>query len=202
MDYDVVHALDRFSGHHPTFEHAVKAYVTASEPIFIAIVVLLFLWIGSRYRWIARAAAVSAALSAGIALLIAHFVAQAVDRPRPFIAHPGTIHDFLSHAADASFPSDHATGAFAIAMAVFLWRRRWGAVLFVLAIALSIGRVFLGVHYLSDVLAGAALGALVALVLSLPPLRRVIERITTLLAAVLDGAVGRVTGRTRPAIGK
>jgi undecaprenyl-diphosphatase len=195
MDYEISHSLDRFSAHHDAFEDVLGGYVSASEALFIAAIVLLFLWIGSRWRATARYAAVSAAASAGLALLIAHFLGGAVDRARPFVAHPGAIHDFLSHSADASFPSDHATASFAIAVAVWLRNRLWGTVLLILAAILSLGRVFLGVHYLSDVLAGAALGTLVAVGLFRSPLRRLLDGLADRAGWVLDDTLTRVKRR-------
>ncbi|MGN6816789.1 MAG: phosphatase PAP2 family protein [Solirubrobacterales bacterium] len=78
-------------------------------------------------------------------------------RARPFVADPHGVHLFAGHAADPGFPSDHATAAFAIAVAIFLRKRAWGIFALVAATVLSVGRVALGVHYPSDVLAGAAL---------------------------------------------
>jgi undecaprenyl-diphosphatase len=49
-----------------------------------------------------------------------------------------------------------------MAAAIYMVDRRWGAALFALAALVALGRVFVGVHYLSDVLAGAALGSAVA----------------------------------------
>ena len=87
-----------------------------------------------------------------------------VDRTRPFVAHPGQVHLFSHHAADAGFPSDHATAAFAIAgVLVGLLGRRALPVLLA-AVLLAVARVLLGLHYPGDVLAGAALGLLVAIV--------------------------------------
>ncbi|MFJ7151532.1 phosphatase PAP2 family protein [Streptomyces sp. NPDC100445] len=87
---------------------------------------------------------------------------------------------------DWSFPSNHAAIAFAAAVALFLVSRRLGAVAAVAACAMAASRVWVGVHYPHDVVAGAAVGALVAL----------------LAAAVLrrpsDALVGQVTaGRLR-----
>jgi membrane-associated phospholipid phosphatase len=58
-----------------------------------------------------------------------------------------------------AMPSGHAATAFA--GAVVLWRLldRWGPALFALAVAVSVSRVYVGVHYPSDVVVGAALGA-------------------------------------------
>jgi undecaprenyl-diphosphatase len=171
MDYRIAHALDRFSAHHDSFEDVLRAYVGASELLFGAVVVALLLLVPGTRRRIARRASVAAAGSAAVALLIAHFLSSAVDRPRPFVAHAATIHPFVAHAPDPSFPSDHSTAAFAIATAVVLRFRAPGVVLIALAAILAAGRVFLGLHYPSDVAAGAAIGSAVALVTWLPPVR-------------------------------
>lgn len=78
---------------------------------------------------------------------------------------------------DSSFPSDHTT--FALVLVVALWpvlgRTRW----FWLALAAAIGvaRVFVGVHYPTDVLAGAAIGALWGgLALTVTPWLESVER--------------------------
>lgn len=60
---------------------------------------------------------------------------------------------------DPSFPSGHSAGSFAFAFFVLALRPRAGAALVFLAALVALSRVALGVHYLSDVTAGAALGA-------------------------------------------
>jgi undecaprenyl-diphosphatase len=84
------------------------------------------------------------------------------DRDRPPLADP----DFeaaVGVPASASFPSGHASTAFAAAAALALLvpSARWPALLLASGVALS--RVYLGVHYALDVVAGAALGVAVAL---------------------------------------
>jgi membrane-associated phospholipid phosphatase len=70
----------------------------------------------------------------------------------------------------SSFPSDHASVFFAIATTIFLVNRRIGVLAFVIATGLCLVRIYLGLHYLSDIVGGAALGVLfVALT---QPLRR------------------------------
>jgi undecaprenyl-diphosphatase len=198
MDYDIAHALDRFSAHHDGFEDVLGAYTGAAEILFVAILVALFLAVPGRWRAIGQRAAVAAAASAGLALLIGTVISTLVDRPRPFVAHPDTIHAFLSHAADPSFPSDHATASFAIAIAVLLRQRLWGAVLLVLAFVVSAGRVFLGLHYPSDVAGGALLGTLCALVLFAGPTRRLLDAIADAVGGFIDGAARRLLGRGAP----
>src|SRR3954467_7267464 len=156
MDYRIAHALDAFSAHHDWFEDPLRAYAAASELLFAAVLLALILLAPGARRPLARRAGVAAAASVALAVLVAHLIAAVVDRPRPFVAHAATIHPFLAHAADPSFPSDHATAAFAIATAVMLRQRAWGLLLLALAAVIAMGRVFLGLHYPSDVLAGAA----------------------------------------------
>jgi undecaprenyl-diphosphatase len=125
-------------------------------------------------------------------------ISSLVDRPRPFVTHPHTIHLLIKHAADPGFPSDHATGSFAIATALWLRSRRWGALAFLLAALLSIGRVALGVHYPADVIAGAVLGAAVAVLLWWPPLRGQLDRLADAAGRFWDWILARVFTAARP----
>ncbi len=173
MDYRIAHALDRFALHHDGFEDALRAYVLASEYLFVALVAALVIAAVVRDQPLTRAPGVLAAGAAALALTVAKAISVAVDRPRPFVTHPA-IHDFLAHAPDPGMPSDHATAAFAIAVAIVLTRRGIGAAALVAAVVLAVGRVVLGVHYPSDVAAGALVGGLAALLVTagarrLPP---------------------------------
>jgi undecaprenyl-diphosphatase len=82
-------------------------------------------------------------------------------RPRPYEAHPGIL-PFAAPLDHYSFPSGHTLHAVAfavVAMAYYPWLA-WVAVPFTLLVAAS--RVMLGLHYPSDVVAGALIGAAVA----------------------------------------
>lgn len=108
-----------------------------------------------------------------------------VDRPRPFALHPELVHNFLQHGFDRSFPSDSITAAFAIAVGVLVYSRRWGRPLLALAVAFAIGRIAVGVHYPSDVLAGAALGTLISCLLVLRVPRQVLEYVADTIGRVV-----------------
>lgn len=57
-----------------------------------------------------------------------------------------------------SFPSGHTSSSFAFATAVFSNNKKWGIAAYILAAAIGFSRIYLGVHYCTDVLAGAVLG--------------------------------------------
>jgi undecaprenyl-diphosphatase len=78
-------------------------------------------------------------------------------RPRPFTDHE--VHLLFYHPSDSSFPSNAATVAWAIAVSLKTGNRRVGWVAMGLAAGISLARVYGGVHYPLDVVAGALLGA-------------------------------------------
>jgi undecaprenyl-diphosphatase len=105
----------------------------------------------------------------GIAVLtaVATFVADSLalgvkdltNRPRPFEAHPQIHPLYVVHSS--SFPAGHAATAFAGAALLSFLAPRLAPAFVALAALIAWSRVYDGVHYPSDVLAGAVLGALV-----------------------------------------
>lgn len=85
-----------------------------------------------------------------------------VQRPRPFVTHP-QIHPLYVVHSD-SFPAGHAATAFAGAVVLSWVWRRWTPAFVILATAIGFSRVYVGDHYVGDVLGGAFVGALVALI--------------------------------------
>jgi undecaprenyl-diphosphatase len=197
VDTSLLHAVNGFAFHHDGFEDPLSLYVGASQALFLALVVIMVLV--PMGEGLYRRAGVAAGLGAALALACAQVISRIADRPRPFVADPGGVHLFARHVADASFPSDHATAAFAIATAVLLRDRRWGVVVLAFAAVLAAGRVALGVHYPSDVLAGAALGAAVSLALYAPLVRPRIDRLADWAGRLIDAVLRRGRPRVEPA---
>ncbi|WP_330339098.1 phosphatase PAP2 family protein [Streptomyces sp. NBC_00557] len=127
------------------------------------------------------AALVWAPLAAGLAVLVNVPIRGFVARPRPFVEHQG-LDVLVSGKTDYSFVSDHATITMALGVGLFVANRRFGLVGIGLALLEGFCRVFMGVHYPTDVVGGFALGTAVALLLSplamalLTPLMRAVER--------------------------
>ncbi len=158
MDYQLEQWINGPAGSSSALDAIMRAAADWGQWIFAGIVVvwLIYGWVrgGRRDRWGAIAALVAAAIALGINQIVGHLWM----RPRPFIAHPGSVHILISHANDGSFPSDHAAAGFAIAMTLWIMHRRWGTFALVVAAVMSYARVFDGVHYPGDVLAGAVIG--------------------------------------------
>lgn len=75
----------------------------------------------------------------------------------------GTI-PLLPYGALDSFPSLHSAFAFALAATTGLWSKKWGTFLYVAATFVALSRVYAGVHFPLDVLAGAVIGAGIGLI--------------------------------------
>lgn len=111
-----------------------------------------------------------------VALIISGLIGVIWPVPRPFVVDPTKVHLLIHHAADASFPSDHVTGSFALALGLLWGRRGWGVVGFVIAVLVMWARVFVGVHWPADVVGGMVLGLAVTGLVLLA--RRQLEPIT------------------------
>jgi len=146
---------------------------TAKDMIFLVFLVFAALIITALRRRAMAAVvggAVTLLLAFGFGLLAAALHAER----RPFQTHH--VHLLLAHAPGQSFPSDHATAGFAIALAtVAFLSRPVGSALFVLTAWIGFARVYAGIHYPGDIL-GALLIAALALPFGLVAARRVPTR--------------------------
>jgi len=96
----------------------------------------------------------SAILSRGLITEIIRFFYH---RPRPFLSLNLTplIHDFSN-----SFPSGHMTFFFVLALSIFLLNKKWGWFFVAGVILMGLGRIFVGVHWPSDILGGILIALL------------------------------------------
>ena len=94
------------------------------------------------------------AISSGDSQLISTLI----ERPRPFVTHDLVV--LFYKPTDFSFPSNSVAACFAIAAVVSTFNKKMGLIMFIMAGILAFSRVYVGVHYPSDVLIGAIIGIL------------------------------------------
>ena len=184
MDLSVYHALNDAGWHHDWLEDLATFLANNGEALFIALLVVLWFARGRLEITGGRRAVAAAGFSALLGLGANQVISHVWERARPYVHHHH--HLFISASHDPSFPSDHATASFALATAIWMRNRVAGAIALVLAAAISLSRVVVGTHYPSDVVGGAAIGVLAALVFWLPPVRRRVHRLADAVAEVYE----------------
>ena len=127
------------------------------------VLVVMLQWWSKEDRPHVRHAALASGLSFLFGLAINQAILLFIHRIRPYDA--GISHLIIAPSADWSFPSDHATASISIVAAFALQRlpRRTMA-LFLLAFVVCWSRVYVGTHYVTDVLGGACTGVISAIV--------------------------------------
>ena len=158
--------------------------------------------------WLARRSGEPRRMAAALWAAAGTLVAVAVNQPIVHDVHEARPYAVLPHvlvlvhrSVDPSFPSDHATMAGAVTAGLLLVDRRLGVGAGLAALLMAFARVYVGVHYPRDVVAGLLLGAAVVAVgalLVVPPLARLVARLSTGPLAPLLRArhpAGRSAGR-------
>jgi undecaprenyl-diphosphatase len=148
-----------------------KLYSGVANDYFLPVIMLLILvalWFGTRdsqERTKNQRSVLTALIAVGIVNAVVAITNAFYFRSRPFnVLPPDQVHLFFYRPTDSSFPSNFAAVLFAPAIAVFVSNRRVGTILLIIALIGGFGRVFIGIHYPSDVLGGAAYGAFASLV--------------------------------------
>jgi undecaprenyl-diphosphatase len=155
MDQALTHWINSFAGSNALLDSVMIIVTDAGVPLLVALVVAQ--WWSKNDRPHVRHACIAAGLSFLIGLAINQFIILFVHRLRPYDA--GISHLIVSKSSDWSFPSDHATASIAIVVAFALQGLPSRAVpLGLLAALICWSRIFVGTHYLTDVLAGGLTG--------------------------------------------
>ena len=151
----------RTHGHSPAVEDAAVALGKAGNNALVWVLLGAALAILDNDRWEQW---LVCALLGPFAIGLNYLIKLVVKRPRPVLEGLPPLGGAPS---SLSFPSAHATSSFAVATAMVRVDPAMSAA-FVVAFALALGRPYLGMHYPSDVVAGALLGVVLGLIVPLP----------------------------------
>lgn len=158
LDTQLFYLLNSFAGQSRVLDGIIVFF--ANDLAYVLLTAFLILVGFSAYskrvkvQWLS-VAGISTLAAVSITELIRFFY----HHPRPFAVLQ--VHQLIPETG-WSFPSRHAMFFFALATAVYLYNKKWGIIFFVAAILMTVSRVIAGVHYPSDIVAGAIIGALAA----------------------------------------
>ena len=178
------------AGEAPSAAHLhIAKFLAKPLTIFLPLLLIaLWLWGGDARRRLA----LKAALASALGLILNTIIGWLYFHPRPEALALG--HTYISHAHDASFPSNHATAFFAAGIILLAPQTKgFGWAVIVAGLAMGWARIFLGVHFPLDILGSLFTAGIAATALSPlwhkagEPLTVFIERLYRLLLAPFIG---------------
>jgi undecaprenyl-diphosphatase len=162
MDTLLFHKINGLA-HFSSFLDSVGIFLATYFEYFLVVFLLIFLfWPKTKIvknRLMVISSLVSAAISRFFIIEIIRFFYH---RPRPYVALEAAEKIIAESKDFTSFPSGHAAFFFALATGIYFYNKKLGIFFFISAIAMGIARVFTGVHWPTDILAGAIVGVVVA----------------------------------------
>ncbi len=174
---------------------AGKNFILDNAMIFAAKYLIYIFGFYLAYIWLAKNEFRQGVLFSGYAALLGLAINFLITlfyfHPRPFMIPTGTL--IIAHAAESSFPSDHATVMFSISLMFLTFRdlRRSGAVFFLFAFLSGLARVYSGLHFPMDI-AGSLLVASISICILLA-LKNYIIPINNLLIAYFKNIRSKIT---------
>jgi undecaprenyl-diphosphatase len=159
IDITIYHLINNLSGRVPVIDVLMVFFAKYALPVYAALFVVAWFAL-PRSDAKQRHSLVVSGCAGILALLINFVISHIWFRPRPFVMLPkGSFSQLIPHSADASFPSDHVAGGFGFASAAWGAGQKWISYSFTgLSIIEMIARIYVGVHWPTDVLAGMLVG--------------------------------------------
>ncbi len=133
--------------------------VLTASYLYIVVLLVAAIYFFTRPKQIMKSMAICGIVVAPLAYIISRISSRFFYDPRPFVV--GHFTPLIAHAADNGFPSDHVLLTGAVAMVVWFYNRKLGALLWVLAFLTGWARVAAGVHHWTDIV-----GSIVIVLLS------------------------------------
>lgn len=166
------HAINDLAGRSLVFDTVARVLVGDYFVPVVLSLALLGLWFSaknSNLREVQQRAVVGAVLAIAVAniIVVLFNAAELGARPRPFEmdSHAAAIADALFYyPPDPTFPSNSMAVAFAMGLSAWLGNRRIGTMMLAFGGLMGLSRVYAGVHFPGDVIAGMAIGVSASIV--------------------------------------
>lgn len=141
--------------HNPVLDVIMKCITTLGNVGIFWILMSVALVFVKKYRRVAISMGIALVLSVIFTNLI---IKNLVARERPFALDPTLLPLLVKQPTDWSFPSGHSSASFAAAVAFFCNKKKLGIPCLILAGLIAVSRLYLSVHFPTDVIAGTLLG--------------------------------------------
>lgn len=156
MEFEILYFLQTL--HSPWLDEAMKGITSLGDKGVFWILTGVILFCLKKTRRLG----VCVLLSLGVGLLSGNLlIKNLVERSRPCWIDP-SVPLLIPNPRDFSFPSGHTLASFEAAVSIWLFNRKWGGAALILAVLIAFSRLYLFVHFPTDVLAGMVLGTAIA----------------------------------------
>lgn len=158
MEFDILYTIDNL--HNPVLDKIMVAITSLGNAGLIWIAIAVFLLFIKK----TRKCGVLMLISMILGLIIGNgFLKNIIARDRPCWIDT-SIPLLIPNPHDYSFPSGHTLASFEAAVMIFLHNKKWGAISLMLALVIAFSRMYLFVHFPTDILGGMILGTVISLV--------------------------------------
>ena len=159
-EFDILYAIQNI--HNPVLDKIMVGISSLGNAGILWGIIAIILLISKKHR--------KTGIHMFIAMVLTLFVGNLilknlVQRERPCWIDT-TIPLLINNPKDYSFPSGHTMNSFTAAMCIFLHQKRWGIVAFVVAALIAFSRMYLFVHFPTDIITGMIIGISSALIIN------------------------------------
>ena len=153
LDIKIFYAINGLAGKSNFWDQVFVFFAEYALWIFGAVLVV-YLFVNRKIFWTGLASVI---LSRAIFTVIIRYL---YPRPRPFLTLLNVRQLIEKNGAEPAFPSGHTAIVFSIAFTVYLFNKKMGVILIVAALIFTFARIYVGVHYPTDILGGIGVAAI------------------------------------------
>lgn len=158
MEFKILYLIQNM--HNDILDNIMVFFTSLGNMGLIWLIITAILLINKKHRKCGILLIISLVLSYAIGII---FLKNIIGRPRPCWIDK-SIDLLIKVPKDYSFPSGHTLISFVSAETIYLYNKKFGIYSFILAILISFSRMYLFVHFPTDILAGIILGIAVAFI--------------------------------------